>query len=87
MSTKKLLHRPVAEKFFVSISSPLFADMLLDRSRGFALACSSVHLVSFSRGDNVRRFLKTWQAIRFRGNHDSIRLSWPIANFWFSEGA
>jgi|SRR5580704_6286122 hypothetical protein len=26
MSTKKLLPRPVAEKFFVSISSPLFAD-------------------------------------------------------------
>jgi hypothetical protein len=26
MSTKMLLLRPVAEKFFVSISSPLFAD-------------------------------------------------------------
>jgi hypothetical protein len=49
MSTKKLLLRLVAEKFFVSISSPLFADGsgLLFRSLG-----------SFSRGDNVRRLLK-----------------------------
>jgi hypothetical protein len=58
MSTKKLLLRPVAEKVFVSISSPLFADMPLDRSKRFSLACSSVPLVSFSGGDNVRRFLK-----------------------------
>jgi hypothetical protein len=53
MSTKKLLLRLVAEKFFVSISSPLFADIALDRSRGFALDCSSVSLVSFSRGDSA----------------------------------
>ena len=33
MSRKKLLPRPVAEKFFVSISSPLL-QMALDRSRG-----------------------------------------------------
>src|ERR1700756_2774188 len=50
MSTKKLLLRLVAEKFFVSISSPPSADMPLDRS--------SVPLVSFSSGDNVRRLLK-----------------------------
>ena len=58
MSTKKLLLRLVAEKFFVSISSPLFADRPLDRSIDFAPACSSVPFVSFSRGDNARRFLK-----------------------------
>ena len=79
MSTKKLLLGPVAEKFFVSISSPLFENMPLDRSRGFALACSSVPLVSFSRGDNVRRFLKLGKRFDFRGNHGSIRSSWPIA--------
>src|ERR1700720_2274941 len=50
MSTKKLLLRLVAENFFVSISSPLFADMPLDRS--------SVSLGSFSSGANARRFLK-----------------------------
>src|ERR1700751_2138118 len=50
MSTKKLLLRLVDEKFFVSISSPLFADMPLDRS--------SVSLGSFSSADNVRRLLK-----------------------------
>ena len=65
MSTKKLLLGPVAEKFFVSISSPLFADVPLERSRGFALACSSVPLVSFSRGDNVRRFLKLGKRFDF----------------------
>ena len=79
MSTKKLLLGPVAEKFFVSISSPLFADMPLDRARGFALACSSVPLVSFSRGDNIRRFLKLGKRFDVRGNHGSIRGSWPIA--------
>jgi hypothetical protein len=33
MSTKKVLPRPVAERFFVSISSPLFVDgsRLLER--------------------------------------------------------
>ncbi len=58
MSTKKLPLRLVAEKFFVSISSPLFVDRTLDRSRGFALACFYIPLVSFSRGDSARRFLK-----------------------------
>jgi hypothetical protein len=65
MSTKKLLPRPVAEKFFVSISSPLFADVPLDRSSGFALACGSVPLVSFSRGDSARRFLKLGKRFDF----------------------
>jgi hypothetical protein len=57
MSTKKLLLRPVAEKFFVSISSPLFAD----GSRLLERFCSGLlfrSLGSFSRGDNVRRLLK-----------------------------
>ena len=58
MSTKKLLLRLVAEKIFVSISSPLFADRPLDRSRGSSLDCSSVPLVSFSRGDCAGRSLK-----------------------------
>ena len=48
----------VAEKFFVSISSPLPAGMSLDCSRGSSLDCSSVSLGSFSSGDNVRRLLK-----------------------------
>jgi hypothetical protein len=58
MSTKKLLLRLVAEKIFVSISSPLFADRPLDHSRGSSLDCSSIPSVHFSSGDNVRRFLK-----------------------------
>ena len=65
MSTKKVLPRLVAEKFFVSISSPLIADMSLDRSRGFSLDCSSVPLISFSSGDNVRRFLKLGKRFDF----------------------
>ena len=74
MSTKKLLPRPVAEKFFVSISSPLFADgsRLLERFFSGLLFRS---LRSFSSGDNVRRLLKLGK----RGNHGSIRGSWPIA--------
>jgi hypothetical protein len=57
MSTKKLLLRPVAERFFVSISSPLFADgsRLLERFFSGLLFRS---LGSFSRGDSARRFLK-----------------------------
>ena len=57
MSTKKVLPRPVAEKFFVSISSPLFVDgsRLLERFFSGWLFRS---LGSFSSGDNVRRFLK-----------------------------
>jgi hypothetical protein len=78
MSTKKVLPRLVAEKFFVSISSPLFADgsRLLERFFSGLLFRS---LGSFLSSDNVRRLLKTWQAIRFRGNHGSIRGSGPIA--------
>jgi hypothetical protein len=57
MSTKKLLLRPVAEKFFVSISSPLFADGSRSLERFFSgLLFRS--LGSCSRGDNARRFLK-----------------------------
>src|SRR6202007_2169930 len=57
MSTKKLLLRPVAEKFFVSISSPLFADGSRSLERFFSgLLFRS--LGSFSRGDSARRFLK-----------------------------
>ena len=57
MSTKKLLLRPVAERFFVSISSPL----LLDGSRSLERFFSGWlfrSLGSFSSGDNVRRLLK-----------------------------
>ena len=57
MSTKKLLLRLVAERFFVSISSPLFVDgsRLLERFFSGLLFRS---LGSFSSGDNVRRLLK-----------------------------
>src|SRR5580700_2238573 len=57
MSTKKLLLRPVAERFFVSISSPLFVDgsRLLERFFSGLLFRS---LGSFSSSDNVRRLLK-----------------------------
>jgi hypothetical protein len=55
---KKLLPRPVTEKFFVSISSPLSVGMPLDRSRGFSLACSPIPAVSSFGGDNANRFLK-----------------------------
>ena len=78
MSTKKLLPRAVAENFFVSISSPLPAGMSLDCSRGSSLDCSSVSLGSCSSGDNVRRLLKLGKRFN-RGNHGSIRGSWPIA--------
>src|SRR6516162_11523153 len=44
-----------------------------------ALDCSSVPLISFSSGHNVRRFLKLGKRFDFRGNHGSIRGSWPIA--------
>src|SRR5580704_18211676 len=74
MSTKKLLLRPATEKFFVSISSPLLADGSRSLERFFSgLLFRS--LGSFSSGDNVRRFLK----LDKRGNHGSIRGSWPIA--------
>src|SRR5579864_503089 len=36
MSTKKVLPRPVAERFFVSISSPLFADSSRSLERFFS---------------------------------------------------
>jgi len=57
MSTKKLLLRPVVEKFFVSVSSPLFADgsRLFERFFSGLLFRS---LGSFSSSDNVRRLLK-----------------------------
>jgi len=77
MSTKKLLLPPVAEKFSVSISSPLFAD----GSRSLEKFCSGLlfrSLGSFSRGDNVRRFLKLGKRLDL-GNHGSIRGSGPIA--------
>ena len=47
-----------SREFFCLDIQPTFADRPLDRSRGFALACSSVPLVSFSRGDSARRLLK-----------------------------
>src|SRR6516162_10471931 len=78
MSTKKLLLRPVVEKFFVSVSSPLFADgsRLFERFFSGLLFRS---LGSFSSSDNVRRLLKLGKRFDFRGNHGSIRGSWPIA--------
>src|SRR5580692_11936169 len=78
MSTKKVLPRPVAERFFVSISSPLFADGSRSLERFFS-GWLFRSLGSFSSSDNVRRLLKLGQAIRFRGNHGSIRGSGPIA--------
>jgi hypothetical protein len=52
MSTKKLLPWPVAEKFFVSISSPLFADGSRSLERFFSgLLFRS--LGSFSGGDSA----------------------------------
>src|SRR6266481_5211979 len=77
MSTKKLLPWPVAEKFSVSISGPLFADG--SRSvESSSLDCSSVPSVHFLVVITSST-LETWQAIRFRGNHGSIGGSWPIA--------
>ena len=64
MSTEKPLPRPVGEKFFVSISSPLFADGSRSLERFFSgLLFRS--LGSFSRGDNVRRFLKLGKRFDF----------------------
>ena len=57
MSTKKLLPRPVAEKLFVSISSPLFADGSRSLERFFS-GFLFRSLGSFSRGAGARRFLK-----------------------------
>src|SRR5246127_5031580 len=57
MSTKKLLPPPVAEKFSVSISSPLFADGSRSLERFFS-GLLFLSLGSFSSGDNVRRLLK-----------------------------
>src|ERR1700745_4086254 len=57
MSTKKLLPPPVAEKFSVSISSPLFADGSRSLERFFS-GLLSLSLGSFWSGDNVRRLLK-----------------------------
>jgi hypothetical protein len=54
------------EKFNVQTFTQAYHDPRLFRFLG-----------SFSRGDSARRFLKTWQAIQFRGNHGSIRGSWP----------
>jgi hypothetical protein len=86
MSTKKLLLRLVAEKFFVSISSPLFAD----GSRSLERFCSGLLFHSrgsFSGGDSARRFLKL-------GASDSTPWQpWfyprlvAYRYFWFSEGA
>src|ERR1700751_3341745 len=64
MSTKKLLRRPVAEKFLSRYPAHCL-QMALDRSRGFALACSSFPLVSFSCGENARRFLKLGKRFDF----------------------
>ena len=85
MSTKKLLRRPVAERFFVSISSPLFVDgsRLLERFFSGLLFRS---LGSFSSSDNVRRLLKLGK--RFNPVATMV-LSEALAYryFWLSEGA
>jgi hypothetical protein len=52
-----LLLRPVAEKFFVSISSPLFADGSRSLERFFS-GLPFRSLGSFSSGDDVLRLLK-----------------------------
>jgi len=77
MSTKILLLRPVAEKFLSRYPAHCL-QMALDHSRGSSLDCSSIPSVHFSSGDNVRRLLKLGKRFN-RGNHGSIRGSWPIA--------
>src|ERR1700746_2075736 len=77
MSTKMLLLRPVAEKFLSRYPAHCL-QMALDHSRGSSLDCSSIRSVHFSSGDNVRRLLKLGKRFN-RGNHGSIRGSWPIA--------
>jgi hypothetical protein len=77
MSTKKLLPWPVAEKFFVSISSLLSADRS-SIAREVLLWILFRFLGSFSIGDNVRRLLKLGKRLDL-GNHGSIRGSWPMA--------
>ena len=57
MSTKRVLPRPVAERFFVSMSSPLFADGSRSLERFFS-GWLLRSLGSFSSSDNVRRLLK-----------------------------
>jgi hypothetical protein len=75
---KKPLPRPEAEKILVSRSSPLTVSAPRLRSRGLALACLPFPWVSSSGGDHANRVLKlgkrTWS---LRGNHGSIRGSWP----------
>ncbi len=85
MSTKKVLPRPVAEGFFVSISSPLSVDGSRSLERFFSgLLFRS--LGSFSSSDDVRRLLKLasdsipWQPWFYP------RLV-AYRYFWFSEGA
>src|SRR6266481_95633 len=64
MSTKKVLPRLVAEKFLVSISSPLFVDGSRSLERFFSgLLFRS--LGSFSSSDNVRRLLKLGKRFDF----------------------
>ena len=77
MSTKILLLRPVAEKFLSRYPAHCL-QMALDHSRGSSLDRSSIPSVHFSSGDNVRRLLKLGKRFN-RGNHGSIRGSWPIA--------
>jgi hypothetical protein len=78
MSTKKLLLRPVAERFFVSISSPLFADGSRSLERFFSgLLFRS--LGSFSGGDSARRFLKLGKRFNPVATMVLSEASWPIA--------
>jgi hypothetical protein len=64
MSTKKVLPRPVADRFFVSISSPLFADGSRSLERFFSglLFRSLGFMFGWLRRPSI---LETWQAIRF----------------------
>ena len=78
MSTKKVLPRLVAERFFVSISSPLFVDgsRLLERFFSGLLFRSPG---SFSSSDNVRRLLKLGKRFDSVATMVLSEALWPIA--------
>src|SRR6516225_5523879 len=86
MSTKKLLLRPVVEKFFVSVSSPLFADgsRLFERFFSGLLFRSFDFILEWSQRPPI---LETWQAIRFSWQPWFYPRLVAYRYFWFSEGA
>jgi hypothetical protein len=67
-----------SREVFLSRYPAHYLQMALDRFESSSLDCFSFPSVHFSSGERPP-ILETWQAIRFRGNHGSIRGSWPIA--------